>query len=204
LDFNEVYNLDYREFLQQIPEHSVELILTDLPYARKHLPLYEGLAEEAKRVLRIGGNLIAMCPNFMMPEVLSVMSQHLKWRWMIHYDYWHSSHARMAMGIEVCWKPLAWFVNEKLYPNRPIADSVRAGARDKSLHVWQQDVEWAEYIIKALTDEGDLVVDPFVGSGTVAVAAQLLRRKWLVNDLDERAVNTTIRRLEGSKCRATG
>ena len=36
-----------------------------------------------------------------------------------------------------------------------------------------------EFFIKLLTDEGDIVVDPFAGSNTTGVVAEALRRRWI-------------------------
>jgi hypothetical protein len=46
-----------------------------------------------------------------------------------------------------------------------------------------------------LTHEGDLVVDPFVGSGTTAVSAKRLNRRFVGCDEDEASTNTAIARL---------
>lgn len=43
--------------------------------------------------------------------------------------------------------------------------------------------EIPEYFIKFLTDEGDLVVDPFSGSFTTPLAADKLNRRWIGSDL---------------------
>ena len=187
---------DAIEFMQQLPEGSVDLILTDPPYGRDYIWLYEALAREGSRVLRVGGSLVAMAPLFCLDEILTQMSKHMKYRWVIHYDYWEGSHARMVMGIEVCWKPLVWYVNQKLTPNRPITDSIRAWARDKSIHPWQQDEGWAVYLINKLTDPGDVVLDPLVGTGTVALVAQALNRRWLACDHDPVMVARAQKRLE--------
>lgn len=195
IKLDSAYCGDYLDILRQLPNHSVELILTDPPYDRASLPLFTGIAAEGKRILRVGASLVTMASNFMLPEILAHMTMFLKYRWMIHHDYWHGAHARMAMGIEVTWKPVIWFVNEKLSPNRFLTDSMRAGKRDKTLHKWQQDLAWALYLIERLTNEHDLVVDPFVGSGTVAIAAKMLNRRWLVCDNDEDAVSITKERL---------
>ena len=40
-----------------------------------------------------------------------------------------------------------------------------------------------EFAIKFLTEEGDLVVDPFGGSGKTGLAAERLNRRWLISDL---------------------
>ncbi len=52
-----------------------------------------------------------------------------------------------------------------------------------------------ERIINASSNEGDLVADFFVGSGTMAAAAEKLGRKWLVTDLGKFAIHTTRKRL---------
>ena len=50
-------------------------------------------------------------------------------------------------------------------------------------------------IIKASTDEGDLVLDCFVGSGTTAAVAEKLGRRWIAADMGRFAISTTRKRL---------
>ncbi len=52
-------------------------------------------------------------------------------------------------------------------------------------------------IIKASSNEGDLVADFFSGSGTTAAVAEKLGRKWIVSDLGKFAIHTTRKRLIG-------
>lgn len=54
-----------------------------------------------------------------------------------------------------------------------------------------------ERIIRASSNEGDLVADFFVGSGTTAAVAEKLGRKWIVSDLGKFAVHTTRKRMIG-------
>ena len=54
-----------------------------------------------------------------------------------------------------------------------------------------------ERIIKASSNEGDLVADFFCGSGTTAAVAEKLGRKWIVSDLGKFAIHTTRKRLIG-------
>jgi len=54
-----------------------------------------------------------------------------------------------------------------------------------------------ERIINSSSDEGDLVLDCFVGSGTTAAVAERLGRRWIVCDLSRFAVQTTRKRLLG-------
>ena len=52
-----------------------------------------------------------------------------------------------------------------------------------------------ERIIKAASNEGDLVADFFVGSGTTAAVAEKLGRKWIATDLGKFAIHTTRKRM---------
>jgi len=51
--------------------------------------------------------------------------------------------------------------------------------QNSSLHPTQKPVALFEYLIKTYTNEGDLVLDNCSGSGTTAVAAHTLNRRWL-------------------------
>ena len=54
-----------------------------------------------------------------------------------------------------------------------------------------------ERIIKASSNEGDLVADFFCGSGTTAAVAEKLGRKWIATDLGKFALHTTRKRMIG-------
>jgi adenine specific DNA methylase Mod len=54
-----------------------------------------------------------------------------------------------------------------------------------------------ERIIKASSNEGDLIADFFIGSGTTAAVAEKLGRKWLASDLGKFGIHTTRKRLIG-------
>jgi adenine-specific DNA-methyltransferase len=54
-----------------------------------------------------------------------------------------------------------------------------------------------ERIIKASSNEGNLIADFFCGSGTTAAVAERLGRKWIVADLGKFSVHTTRKRLIG-------
>ena len=54
-----------------------------------------------------------------------------------------------------------------------------------------------ERIIQASSNEGDLVADFFCGSGTTAVTAEKLNRKWIAADLGRFGIHTTRKRMIG-------
>ena len=57
--------------------------------------------------------------------------------------------------------------------------SLRGTSKEKCGHPSQKPLELIQALIALFTDRGDLVLDPFLGSGTTAVAAQLLGREWI-------------------------
>lgn len=56
-----------------------------------------------------------------------------------------------------------------------------------------------ERIIKASSNEGDLIADFFCGSGTLPAVAEKLGRKWIATDLGKFAIHTTRKRLLGAQ-----
>ncbi|MCR4304514.1 MAG: site-specific DNA-methyltransferase [Gallionella sp.] len=61
----------------------------------------------------------------------------------------------------------------------------------------QKPLELVERILTALSNQDDLILDCFVGSGTTAVAAQKLGRRWIGCDINKGAIQTTAKRLQG-------
>jgi DNA modification methylase len=57
-------------------------------------------------------------------------------------------------------------------------------------------VELPTFFIRLLTLPGQLVFDPFGGTGTTAVAAESLNRRWLLTELEERYARILPARME--------
>jgi len=69
------------------------------------------------------------------------------------------------------------------------------GMAEKTPHATQKPEALIETLIKASSKQGDLVVDPFAGSGTTAVVAARLGRRWICGDADPRYVGLARERL---------
>lgn len=61
-------------------------------------------------------------------------------------------------------------------------------ARERTGYPTQKPILLLEQIIRLVTDEGDVVLDPFCGSGTTLVAASLLARSAIGIDVSEEAI----------------
>lgn len=69
-------------------------------------------------------------------------------------------------------------------------------AKERTGYPTQKPIELIERIIKIASDEGDVVLDPFCGSGTTLVSAKLLNREYIGIDNNEVAINITNERLK--------
>ena len=66
----------------------------------------------------------------------------------------------------------------------------------KTLHPTQKPVSLCEYFIKTYSNKGDIILDPFIGSGTTAVAAINTERKYIGFEQDDKYFDTAQSRLE--------
>jgi len=74
---------------------------------------------------------------------------------------------------------------------------VNSQASDRLNYPTQKPEALLERIIKASSNEGDVVADFFCGSGTTAAVAEKLGRKWIATDLGKFAIHTTRKRMIG-------
>lgn len=72
---------------------------------------------------------------------------------------------------------------------------VNAMAVERMAYPTQKPEALLERVIKASSNEGDLVADFFGGSGTTAAVAEKLGRKWITTDLGKFGIHTTRKRL---------
>ena len=79
---------------------------------------------------------------------------------------------------------------EDIYP-------VNSQAKERIDYPTQKPEALLERILKVSSNEGELVADFFVGSGTTAAVAEKLGRRWIVSDLGKFAVHTTRKRMIG-------
>jgi site-specific DNA-methyltransferase (adenine-specific) len=70
-------------------------------------------------------------------------------------------------------------------------------SRERTGYPTQKPEALLERIIKASSNEGDLVADVFCGSGTTLVVAKRLNRRYLGCDINPEAVTIAKRRLAG-------
>ncbi len=221
---------DYRKFLQSQEKNSVDLLLTDPPYAisRKtgfadvkngverfavsmdfgtwdHEPIdLQSLCKHSYTALRQGGTAI------------------------IWYDVWKISDVEIAMR-EAGFKMLRLIIWQKTNPvplnqsatylsnSREIAVvGVKGGKpyfnqkyhngifsypiprhNGKRIHPTQKCLDLFNELVGIHSQEGDLIIDPFLGGGTTAVAARASGRRFAGCDINPEYVKASKARIDG-------
>lgn len=170
---------DMDEVSASIAENSVDAIVTDPPY--HEIGCYEILAKHAARVLKDGGSLLTMIGTEYLHDVLNVMAPHLHYHWAIPYLMPEFSTQKLKHKVPSRYKLILWFTKGK-YEGNWVSDtvtSIASGGREKTHDCWQQSVEGTGELVRRVTNEGDTVLDPFFGSGTTAIAAVKIGRKFI-------------------------
>ena len=194
---------DFREVLGDL-HGQVDAIVTDPPYLMEYLPLYGELAQLAAGLLRPHGVLVVMTPHLHLPEVLTRMTPHLRYRWICIYHMGDTKANVSAAKIATSWKPLLVFTRYDAENLRFVCSDYFSGAPgnadgvEKTLHHWQQSLDGFIEIVERFTEPGETVVDPFLGSGTTAVACLGLGRRFIGCDIDADAVTIARRRVQNA------
>ena len=100
-----------------------------------------------------------------------------------------NSHVRSGFGKNIS----NWIAREKAYPTNVLHLATECSNKKHSATF---PIELPSWFIKLFSSEGDLVLDPFVGSGTTAVASKQLRRHYLGIDIDPGFCDVARERLE--------
>lgn len=90
---------------------------------------------------------------------------------------------------------VAEYANDEYYP-KSIQEFSIANLRKGRLHPTQKPVDLLEYLIKTYTNEGDIVLDNCMGSGSTGVACVNTGRRFIGMELDEGYFEIAQKRIE--------
>lgn len=175
----EIRRGDFQTVLADLDDDSVDLVVTDPPYGDQYTHLYGELAKWASAKLKPGGSLIAYVGQGNLPDVTTEMGPHLRYWWTLALMHKHGGQQLPGKWVMVEWKPLVWYVKGTRSGRLYVADRMSGSRPRKELHEWAQGVDEVAYLIEQLSEPGNLVVDPFAGSGSFGYAAQQLGRHFI-------------------------
>jgi 16S rRNA G966 N2-methylase RsmD len=180
---------DFEEVFKDIPDGSIDCIITDPPYPYEFIEVWSKLSRVAKRVLKPNGYCIAYSGQMYLPEVMQRMSENLDYYWT--FAVYHEGQTQIVNGINLMcrWKPVLIFQNGKKKIENTFQDYFISESREKNGHDWQQSKSGVAYLIEMFTKEGDTILEPFAGSGTTIICAKEKNRNIIAAELDEKTYN---------------
>jgi len=187
---------DLRERGREIADASIDLLFTDPPYSQEADHLWPALSELGARVLKPNGLLIAYCGNTSLPAALDGLRAHLRF-WIAGSQFLAGAECRLwTKQMWVHSRPLLFFVRHDFTgPRAWVENTYMSEGEQKDAHPWQQSIGCGRYYIERLTERGEFVLDPFLGSGTTGVAAVELGRQFIGIEVDPEAFATAQARL---------
>lgn len=186
---------DFEEVLADIPDGSIDCIITDPPYPLEFIECWTKLARFAKKKLKSNGFCIAYSGQLNLPEVIIRMSECLDYYWTFALIHTGNRQLINARNVFCGWKPLLVFQNGFKRNTELFDDFIIGSGREKDQHEWQQAEDELTYIIENFTNPGDLVVDPFAGGGTTIIASKKLNRNIIAAEINEESYNITKERI---------
>jgi hypothetical protein len=157
---------------------------------------YAKLARVGARLLRDDGLLLAYAGQWYLPQILNDLAKELDYHWTLVVLHGGPKGWVNSRHFQVGWKPVVAFT-KRGHNRKPewAEDVYRGSGPEKALHAWQQGEGEVAELIERFSQPGDLVVDPFLGSGTTAAAAVKLGRRFIGADINPGAVAITQERL---------
>ncbi|MBL4951024.1 site-specific DNA-methyltransferase [Neobacillus sp. YIM B02564] len=166
--------------------------------------------EESVRVLKNGGAMIVFMAIIKVESLIKIAERH-----GLYYKttgIWHKLNPMPRnMNLHFVNSTEAWvyftykkktgtFNNDGKVLHDFIETGVAAnGERKFGKHPTQKPVQLMEFFVKVLTNEGETVLDPFMGSGSAGVAAKLNNRNFIGVEINEDYFQIATRRIQEVK-----
>ncbi len=189
---------DFAELSRTLADESIDAIITDPPYPYQYIEEWSRLSEMAMRVLKPGGWCITYSGKQHLDEVLARMTTSgLEYFWQIVFlqTTMATDHAR---AVNTQYKPILLFQKPPIRkPDTYFVDVIKGTGVEKDGHEWQQSENGFVELMERFTMAGQTIMDPFLGSGTCAVAASKTARRFIGYEIDEGTYASACKRVFG-------
>lgn len=218
-----LHNLDAVEWLRSLDDASVDLVITDPPYESLEKHRAKGTTTRLKQSKASSNDWFQIFPNSRFQELFQELFRVLRKN---AHLYVFCDQETMFVAKPVAeragfrfWKPLVWdkcrigmgyhyraryefilfFEKGKRKLNNLGISDVISYPRIHGGYPAEKPTEVSEVLINQSSSPGELVIDPFMGSGSVGVAALRLQRRFVGTDVSDNALQVAFERLAGGK-----
>lgn len=182
---------------KHVKKSSIDAVITDPPYPKDFLDVYSELGQFCNHSLKPSGVLVCMVGQSYLPEIMALLSEYLTYRWSCAYLTPGGQAVQLwDREVNTFWKPLLVFSKSGAKSGRWIGDvfSSDVNDNDKDHHHWGQSESGMAKIIRAFSEPGEHVCDPFLGGGTTAVVSCEMGREFTGCDIESSCIETTLGR----------
>ena len=197
LPIGKIIHGDCRKIIPKFPTGQIKLILTDPPYGIDYSKIQGTRPHEEKRK-EMKGDKIQMNLGFLFerPEL------------KIIFGAQHFMKQIPFLGRWLCWikQPsekssfeLAWIgINSGYYKLYQVTHHGAVNADNPNrprYHPTQKPIKLMAAIIRDFSKPDDIILDPFVGSGSTCIAAEQTGRRWIGIEIDKEYCEITRKRI---------
>lgn len=161
----------------------------------------------SSKLIKSGGSMIVFMSIIKVETIISIAE-----KYGFYYKttgIWHKKNPMprnkdlQFINSNECWVYFTYKKHTGTFNNngKVIHDFIETGLtsfteKKFGKHPTQKPVPLMEWFIKILTNEGDLVLDPFMGSGSSGVASKLLERNFIGIEINPRYFSIAAKRME--------
>jgi len=216
-----IYHGDCLEVLAGLAPESVDLVVTDPPYGVDYLSNFRVANPSVAQVIHADDSLdamrasLAMCVALLRPdahvyyfasadetvgEACAALPSDLTFHRLLCWDKGNHGMGDLERDYGHAWEAIVYASKGRghaLNPPRPssLLRSFGRGAGSTWVHPTQKPVPLMRFLIEKSSQPGDLVLDPFMGSGTTLRAAKDLGRKAIGIEIEEKYCEIAAKRL---------
>ena len=216
MELNRIYNMDCFEGMREIQDKSVSMVLTDIPYGETNKFVLGGKNHSGLRKINKGvadvvtfeindliteltrvckGSIYIFCGIGQISQLhLGLIEKGMTTRLCI----WEKNNPSPMNGDKLWLSSIEYCVFGR-FPNATFNEFCkstiwRCKCGSSKIHPTQKPLELFKRLILASSNQGDLVLDPFSGSGTTAVACNHLHRNFIAFEKNETYYNASVKR----------
>jgi len=157
--------------------------------------VWEKLAEESARVLRPSGFLVSFCGHRYIDKVVHILSKHLNYHWLHCIGFNGNRKNESQNNIIEQWQPALVYFKPPLEKNRIAKDLSKGVGENKEPHNIQPSDSGLAYFVRMFSAPGNVVFDPFMGTGEVLNVSKKLNRTSIGIDMDSDCIEIAKGRL---------
>ena len=206
---NKIINADCMDILKQLPDKCIDLVLTDPPYGIN-------IAKNGK----VGGKKCCAATDYgakswdnkipdkeIFEQIKRVSKNQIIFGGNYFTDYLHNSSCWLVWDkqntgnfadCELAWTNFKSAVRKYRWTwNGMLQEDMKN--KDRRIHPTQKPLKLFEMILRDYSNENDLILDCFSGSGTTAVACHNLKRRFICIEKDYDYWKASCERLENAQ-----